>query len=758
MYCRNCGEFNTEGTRFCVKCGTPFVLPESEIVNETVSSENIGAGEAINEQVSVYTEPEPMYVEPVAPEYVAPAPTAPVATANSYEAYDVRNITSPSAPKKSKGSALAAIFVLIAVLLAGTGIFYVVKGLLDGKDDGERRHKDYVEATNTPVPTKAEAKPTKADPAPTEVVKDEKAYRTIMIYMIGSNLESNNGLGSQDIDEILAANPDENVKIVLQTGGTKRWYKNEIKDGQVQRFEITNRKLVELDNLGKVSMVETDTLTDFIRFAAAKYPAKEYTLVLWDHGGSIPVGFGSDEIFTQEILSDVEIGKAVKDGGVHFSSLIFNACEMCSLELFMSLKDSVDYVVAAESSVYGYTNFGSGIYYTNWVNMASRTDVTTQMYCEQILDDYIEFLAEIKSKGSMSVIRMDRIQEVYDAYVDYIAAAYSDLTGSGYETYMAAREKSGAYETTDAVDISTLASNYENDYSTALINAVSNAIVRTKSDISCCHGITAYSPYKLAYLYNEGRSSFMTLDYDSKIVGFYDLLASKILYYDGQTQYAGNWYVKQNDNTQSGDTKKLEYVLKDGRYVLALSENDWKKVQQVKICYNMVTETQTYCYGWDVRYTVDSNRYIVATAPSKWLLVNNYFPTSLCQQYVSDDNGWYKINFVYAYVNGEESFVQVYTDNNGNCTIQGYYAADFDEMTYYSDTYNTFTSADRVKWVAKVIRNGEEKFLETEEFAGDALTSSYAEIEQKEDARYTVSHEIKDFYGNTYYTDEIYID
>lgn len=49
--------------------------------------------------------------------------------------------------------------------------------------------------------------------------------RTFMIYMIGSNLETDHGIASADL---AAIDPDlidlENVNILLYTGGTKRWH------------------------------------------------------------------------------------------------------------------------------------------------------------------------------------------------------------------------------------------------------------------------------------------------------------------------------------------------------------------------------------------------------------------------------------------------------------------------------------------------------------------------------------------------------
>lgn len=46
----------------------------------------------------------------------------------------------------------------------------------------------------------------------------KKAYRQ-SLYMCGSDLESENGLASGDIEEMIAGSQSENVKFVIQTGG-----------------------------------------------------------------------------------------------------------------------------------------------------------------------------------------------------------------------------------------------------------------------------------------------------------------------------------------------------------------------------------------------------------------------------------------------------------------------------------------------------------------------------------------------------------
>ena len=58
---------------------------------------------------------------------------------------------------------------------------------------------------------------------------------TIFVYLCGSDLESDGGAASSDIEEAFAARGSGQVKVVYQTGGSNFWYQN-INENRVQRY------------------------------------------------------------------------------------------------------------------------------------------------------------------------------------------------------------------------------------------------------------------------------------------------------------------------------------------------------------------------------------------------------------------------------------------------------------------------------------------------------------------------------------------
>ena len=65
--------------------------------------------------------------------------------------------------------------------------------------------------------------------------------RTIMIYMVGSNLESQSGLATTDLESIEYNDMDnENINVVLIAGGSKEWKNNYINKNETSIYELTN--------------------------------------------------------------------------------------------------------------------------------------------------------------------------------------------------------------------------------------------------------------------------------------------------------------------------------------------------------------------------------------------------------------------------------------------------------------------------------------------------------------------------------------
>lgn len=181
---------------------------------------------------------------------------------------------------------------------------------------------------------------------------------TYMVYMGADNSLSD--FGMNDLAEMELIGSSDKVSIVVQAE-----FDPEITTGI---FTDTVRLLVEKDadankinftqaqSIGNVNMADTKSLADFIKWAAATYPAKNYALVMWDHGA----GWKSSQYLTTEVRGAVEdktsddfmslpeLAQGVKDSGVHFGVINFDACLMGMYEVAYEYLGLTDYMVYSE--------------------------------------------------------------------------------------------------------------------------------------------------------------------------------------------------------------------------------------------------------------------------------------------------------------------------------------------------------------------------------------------------------------------------
>src|SRR5665647_1333793 len=242
---------------------------------------------------------------------------------------------------------------LIIILIVLAAIYYIYSSSSNTDSTGGLQPGTQTSSTTTFVDKGAYA-------VDTTVSKLARAKRTIlqgngrdkatvMVYMCATDLEANGGMATADLQEMLNSRISDQVNIVVETGGAAKWQNNIISNRTNQRYLLTTSglKLIE-DNLGKKSMVDPGTLSNFIQYSKANYPADRYMLVMWDHGGGSLSGYGYDQNYPNDGMTLDEIATALKNGGCAFDLVGFDACLMATLETAMVLEPYADYMIASE--------------------------------------------------------------------------------------------------------------------------------------------------------------------------------------------------------------------------------------------------------------------------------------------------------------------------------------------------------------------------------------------------------------------------
>lgn len=247
---------------------------------------------------------------------------------------------------------------------------------------------------------------------------------TVMIYMNGSNLESNHGSATTDINEMLSANLNDKVSVVIQTMGTRRWQDYDIASDHTQRYLIEDHDLVLVDDsLDQEDCTDPKTLSDFIIWSEKNYPADRYILILWNHGGGSVEGFGYNEWgrYSDSLTLD-EMQSALEDGGVAFDFIGMDTCIMSSIEICYALYDYCDYMILSE-------DFESslGWSYKGWLTeLANNTSIDTVSLGKIIIDDMVEANEKNHYEGMASTLALIDQKYIPTLFEEWKKFAYSN--------------------------------------------------------------------------------------------------------------------------------------------------------------------------------------------------------------------------------------------------------------------------------------------------------------------------------------------
>ena len=242
----------------------------------------------------------------------------------------------------------------------------------------------------------------------TKILGNNQDTITFMVYMCGTDLESKYGMSSADLSEMASAQFGDNINIIVYTGGCSKWKTNGISNKVNQIFQVKPGSMTCLvTDDGNKPMTDPDTLSGFIKYCAKNFPANRYELSMWDHGGGSVSGYGYDEKNKNSgSMSLSGINKALKDGGVTFDMVGFDACLMATAETALMLDPYADYLVASEE-----TEPGIGWFYTNWLNkLGENTSMSTLELGKLIIDDYT-YACKQKCRGQATTLSLIDLAE-----------------------------------------------------------------------------------------------------------------------------------------------------------------------------------------------------------------------------------------------------------------------------------------------------------------------------------------------------------
>ena len=372
-------------------------------------------------------------------------------------------------------------------------------------------------------------------------VNGKESTRTIMIYLDGTNLESDAGIASAELEAIKPSTLNLNKTTVLvYTGGTLKWY-NYVKNDENAIYKLTSNGFEKIETYEQLDMADPSTLASFLQYGYDNYKAGHMDLVLFNHGGATTGAISDD--FTGNTISLKGFKEALSNSPFNKDNklelIAFRTCLNGTIENANTFKDYAEYLVASEEVTYGRSDSNVLGYFIN--NMPPNEGGIE--VGKRFINAYIRNIDDIcyspdQFLVTYAVVDLSKVEKLTQEFETAISSIdikknYSNLSkirsnmlqfaanGSNDSTY---------FDTIDMYDLMLKLNDLGVVDSSSFTRAFKEAVVYFyTNDPDDTHGLSVYFPYKGAKKYRDylvklyDTFDFMT-DYKKFINNFNSLL------------------------------------------------------------------------------------------------------------------------------------------------------------------------------------------------------------------------------------------
>ena len=343
-------------------------------------------------------------------------------------------------------------------------------------------------------------------------------------YVCGSNLESEYGSASSDIQEMMNAKIPDNVKVLIEAGGSNEWKNAFMTPDRLNRCLYDSNGIHVLDPAPLADMGSPDTVASFLRYGEDNFKADHKVFIFWDHGGGSLFGVCHDEL-SEGFLSLNEIRDAftsvydANENNPPFEVVGFDTCLMATYENVNNFHGLARYMVASEE-----VEPGNGWEYTGLLsalgsNPAMGGDALGKVICDTYYSGCQDNSTE--DNATLSVIDLSKVPQLRTAYENFGIEAlqlstknpkkfFSQLgrNAKSSENYGGNNFFNGYYDMIDVGNLAQTSKDLIPVSSKNLISAIDNAVV-----------------YKINGEYRDkgaGISGFYPYDGDNETLDIYD--------------------------------------------------------------------------------------------------------------------------------------------------------------------------------------------------------------------------------------------
>lgn len=337
----------------------------------------------------------------------------------------------------------------------------------------------------------------------------DKGKWTIFVYLCGTDLESSGqGSATGDIQQMMEAESSDNVRFVVQTGGTKKWINEVFSASEAERWIVQNQDMQKVGSVPLKNMGSSENLADFLKWGVKEYASEKMGVIFWDHGGGCIQGACVDELNGGDTLDLMEINSAFADvyEGMtdKFEFIGFDCCLMGTAEVANILASYARYFYGSQE-----TEPGTGWDYTTFTNALVKNPTANGAELGKVIADsfYNECAsAQQEKECTLTIVDLSKMDDFVIAFNDFskklFESAGNDLKavvkGVTSADNFGGNNKSEGY--TNMVDVGGIISQCSKTVDgSAALEALKNCIVYNKNGAnhSKASGLSVFYPLKV---------------------------------------------------------------------------------------------------------------------------------------------------------------------------------------------------------------------------------------------------------------------
>lgn len=235
--------------------------------------------------------------------------------------------------------------------------------------------------------------------------------KTVLMYLVADNSISGDIYSNiASVEEGLAKAASPGTFVIYWDGGSR---KSEFPDPTLFKYEVDGKGKVGKREIIKTysgqNSVSNEVLNKILKDVEVYCPAEKYSLILGSHAtGWLPVDHKKSRSFGDDSGAKINIpdlSVALKQSGIHFDYILFDACLMSQVEVAYELRDAADYLILSPAEV-----MSAGFPYFKMTKHLLSVDNTEQNVIN-VAKDFIDYYKNEYdySWATIAVIKTDEM-------------------------------------------------------------------------------------------------------------------------------------------------------------------------------------------------------------------------------------------------------------------------------------------------------------------------------------------------------------